>query len=213
MKGRVILFVASALSAFALIGWIFWEQELKYVLPTPRPQNFKDVALGTPIDLSAYHIAKGRVAMLHFFNPDCPCSRFNMTTFERLAVKYKSKADVYVVLQSGNENDAEKFRKKYDLGLPVLLDKDGSISHQCGIYATPQSVLLDKQSKLYFKGNYNAARYCTRKETSFAEMAMDALLKGETLPLWITTEMTLPYGCTLPADEEDETFEITSFLK
>jgi len=213
MKGRIVIFSISALLAVVWIGWIFWEQEAKYVLPTPVPLEFKDVKLGASIDLSAYHISQGRIAMLHFFNPDCPCSRFNMMEFERIASKYRDQADVYVVIQSSDEGDAEKFRTKYDLNLPILLDNDGTISDRCGIYSTPQSVLLDNESKLYFKGNYNAARYCARKETSFAEIAMDHLLKGETLPLWVTTELTLPYGCTLPSDNSKPSFEISSFFK
>lgn len=212
MKGRVIIFSIAALLAVISMGWIFWEQEAKYVLPTPVPAQFKDVKFGESIDLSMYPIAPGRVAMLHFFNPDCPCSRFNMMEFERIASKYRDRADVYVVLQSTDEDDVETFRRKYDLNLPILLDHDGAISDRCGIYSTPQSVLLDKASKLYFKGNYNAARYCTRKETSFAEIAMDHLLKGEVLPLWITTELTLPYGCTLPSDDPNPSFEISRFF-
>lgn len=212
MKGRIIIFSVSALLAAGLMGWIFWEQEAKYVLPTPVPDHFKDVALGQRVDLSSDHILPGRVAMLHFFNPDCPCSRFNMKEFERIAIKYRDQADIYVVLQSSDEDDAETFRAKYDLNLPVLLDKDGAISDRCGIYSTPQSVVLDTASRLYFKGNYNAARYCTRKETSYAEIAMDHLLKGEKLPLWVTTELALPYGCTLPSDDPDASSEIASFF-
>ncbi|HEY5746455.1 MAG TPA: TlpA disulfide reductase family protein [Chryseolinea sp.] len=212
MKGSIVIFSLSALLAVSTIGWIFWEQEAKYVLPTPVPLQFKDVKFGASIDLSAHHLSPGRIAMLHFFNPDCPCSRFNMMEFERIASKYRDRADVYVVIQSSDEDDVERFRAKYDLKLPILLDTDGAISDRCGIYSTPQSVLLDKESKLYFKGNYNAARYCTRKETSFAEIAMDHLLKGETLPPWIATELTLPYGCTLPSDDPNPSFEISSLF-
>jgi len=212
MKGRITIFSISALLAVISMGWIFWEQEAKYILPTPVPPQFKDVKFGASVDLSLYHVAPGRITMLHFFNPDCPCSRFNMMEFERIASKYRDQADVYVVLQSTDEEDVETFRRKYDLNLPILLDHDGAISDRCGIYSTPQSVVLDKESKLYFKGNYNAARYCTRKETSFAEIAMDHLLKGEALPLWVTTELTLPYGCTLPSDDPDQSFEISSFF-
>jgi len=212
MKARVAIFSIATLLAVGSIGWIFWEQEAKYVLPTPVPPDFKEVKLGERIDLSTFHISAGRVAMLHFFNPDCPCSRFNMMEFERIASKYRDRADVYVVLQSSDNGDAETFRTKYDLNLPILLDNNGAISDRCGIYSTPQSVVLDKASKLYFKGNYNAARYCTRKETSFAEIAMDHLLKDEALPLWVTTELALPYGCTLPSDDPNPSFEITSLF-
>jgi AhpC/TSA family len=212
MKKRIVLFAFSMLLAVTAIGWIFWEQEAKYFLPTPIPGNFKDVEMGQYVALEKFGIPAGKFTMLHFYNPDCPCSRFNMMEFERISKKYKEQTDVYVIIQSTDERAAKRFSNKYDLDLPIILDKNGSISDLCGIYSTPQSVLLDKGSNIYFKGNYNVARYCSRKETSFADLAMGHLLKGEELPLWILTELTLPYGCSLPSDDARAPFEIASFL-
>jgi hypothetical protein len=200
--GRILLFTVIMLSIMTLIGWIFWEQELQYSLPTPLPSHFVDVKIGDTVEVTKeLGLKQGEMAFLHFFNFDCPCSRFNMQEFERMAHRYKGRIAFYVVIQSDDEEAVDQFNDKYGLSLAAIRDKNGTISDKCGIYATPQAVIIDKNSTIFFKGNYNAARYCTRKETRFAEMAMDHLLKNEPLPLSLLYAVTEPYGCTLPSDE------------
>jgi len=185
-----------------LIGWVFWKQELQYALPTPVPSNFVDVRAGSKVDLvNEIPATGGKPTLLHFFNFDCPCSRFNMRDFESMAKQFGNEVNFYVIIQSEDEHDRDRFIEKYELDIPTILDTDGRISAKCGIYATPQGVLLDKELTIYFKGNYNLARYCTKKETKFAEMAIGHLLKNEPLPLALQYEMKEPFGCSLPSDE------------
>jgi hypothetical protein len=199
---RVIILSAVLLSSACLIGWIFWQQEIQYSLPTPVPVNFADIKVGEKVDLSKeLKIDSGRAAVLHFFNSDCPCSRFNMDEFERLEHLYRNKVQFFVVIQSDNTDDLEKFNDKYELTVPIILDPTGAIADKCGIYATPQAVILDQNSAVYFKGNYNKARFCTQKETRFVEIALDYLLKEEPLPAFMQFAVAEPYGCTLPSDE------------
>src|SRR5687768_9634557 len=204
MNKSRILFILFTVSAISLIGWIFWQYELKYSLPTPVPSHFRDVKLGEVVSVTGKEIESGKPALLHFFNPDCPCSKFNMKHFELLSKKYGSDVNFYVVLQSEEDDAVEDFNDKYELSVPVILDRDGSISDQCGIYSTPQAVVLDKASVLYFKGNYNKARYCTRKETNYVQIALDSLIENKPLPLFVQNELTVPYGCSLPSDEAED---------
>ncbi len=213
MKIRILIFTV-ALSMISLtIGWLFWEQEVKYALPTPIPTNFVDIEIRQTIDLSNYiEINQGKNTLLHFFSDNCACSRFNMKEFERLAKKYEDDIDFFVVIQSDKQEDLEEFKSDYELDILTILDKDGSISDICGIYATPQAVIIDEQSKLYYKGNYNKARFCTRKETRFVQVALDNLLQGEELPPYVELAVTQPYGCTLPSDEEYHTANTQSLF-
>ena len=199
---KLILFSIVIPTAVILIGWVFWRQELQYALPTPVPINFVDVKAGTKVDLAKEIPGTGgKPTLLHFFNFDCPCSRFNMRDFESMAKQFGKDVNFYVVIQSEDEDDRDRFTKKYGLDIPTILDMDGSISDKCGIYATPQGVLLDQESTIFFKGNYNIARYCTKKETKFAELAIGHLLKNEPLPLALQYELREPFGCSLPSDE------------
>jgi peroxiredoxin len=201
---KTILFSIVATVATVTVGWIFWEQEVKYASPTVVPDNFIDVEMGSHIDLAKLSIPSGKITVLHFFNPDCPCSKFNMKDFESLTVKYKDRANFIVVLQSDEIDAVEEFNDKYDLDLAVISDKQGRISDICGIYATPQAVILDKDAIMYYKGNYNQSRFCTRKETRFVEIALDSLIGNKPLPLFVRNELTLPYGCSLPSDENTD---------
>lgn len=189
----------------SFICWIFWSQEIKYSLPTPVPVNFVDIKIGTNVDLTSdLKINKGKNTLLHFFNSNCACSRFNMKEFESMAHRFKDSLNFYVVLQSDDEGAVSQFQKKYELDIPVILDKDGIISDKLGIYSTPQAVILDKNSTIYFKGNYNASRYCTRKETKFVEIAIDSLVRNKPLPLFVQNMVSEPYGCTLPSDDDSQ---------
>jgi hypothetical protein len=201
MMQKRIAFACFSIAAFAVIGWIFWQQELKYAIPTPRPALFKDVSLGTTIDIDLPGVIAKKGTVLHFFNPECPCSRFDMSHFESMAKRYAGEIAFAVILQAEDEDAVQEFQDKYSLNIPVILDKQGEISDRCGIYSTPQAVMLDENNTLYFKGNYNKSRFCTRKETSYAEIALDSLILGKPLPVFVQNELTLPYGCTLPSDE------------
>lgn len=203
-KTKVISFAALMLILMTVIGWVFWTQELQYASPTPVPTNFIDVKMGDTINLHSHlQLSANRCVLLHFFSFDCSCSRFNMKEFERLAHKYKNEIDFFVIIQSEDDDAVKKFQNKYDLNIPAILDRDGVLSDKCGIYATPQAVILDKNASVYFKGNYNKARFCTKKETRFAEMAIEHLLKNEPLPLFMQYALAEPYGCSLPSDEPE----------
>jgi len=203
---RVAVLSVTLLSLASLIGWTFWKQEVQYSLPTPVPVNFVDINIGEKVDLSNdLKIDSGRAAVLHFFNSECPCSRFNMDEFERLEHQYRGKVQFFVVIQSDNAEEVEEFQDKYELTVPIILDPSGAIADKCGIYATPQAVILDQNSAIYFKGNYNKARFCAQKETRFVEIALDYLLKEEPLPAFMQFAVAEPYGCTLPSDDAYQT--------
>jgi hypothetical protein len=202
---KTILFTFVVVTVAGLVGLIFWQHELKYATPTSVPQNFVDVPTGAEIDLSNRGISSDKSTLLHFFNPNCPCSKFNMKEFGALVAKYKEHVNFIVVLQ-GDDNDEQipAFKEKYELDVEVIADTDGYISDVCGIYATPQAVILDDASRIYFKGNYNKSRFCTHKQTRFVEIALDSLVADKPLPIFVQNELTLPYGCELPSDNPDE---------
>src|SRR5687768_3522042 len=96
---KTILFTFVVLSIAILVGWIFWEHELKYATPTSVPDNFVDVAIGAEMDLANWGISSDKPTLLHFFNPYCPCSKFNMKEFGVLTRKYKDQVNFVVILQ------------------------------------------------------------------------------------------------------------------
>jgi len=181
---------------FLITGALFWYNDWVYKLPTPVPENYRPVEQGKFISLKApLSNYKNRPLFLHFFNPDCPCSRFNMETFKKIQQQYGTQVNFAIVVLSKKKYAVKDIQDKFGLTIPVLFDS--SIATTCGVYSTPQAVLLDNEHKLYYRGNYNTSRYCTNEKTSFAKIALAGLIRNQT-KLAFTQAALKAYGCQLP---------------
>ena len=179
-----------------VVGALFWYNELQYQLPTPVPENYKAVKPGQLIPLSGGLKADpAKPLFLHFFNPSCPCSRFNIKMFKSLVAQYGQKVNFAVVVMSDRTYTVAEIQKKFDLDIPVVFDKAIAIS--CGVYSTPQVALLDNHNILYYRGNYNRSRYCTDEKTSYAKQAITGLLADHAKITFSKLALT-SYGCRLP---------------
>jgi thioredoxin-related protein len=190
------LVVSFLLVAVALaIGFVFWKQELKYATPTPVPERYQPVPVSQVINVdSLLQKEHNRPVHLHFYNPDCPCSKFNTEHFITLTRAYLNKVDFYIVVP--DQEYLEAARQKFEGRIPVLADQDEKLAEAFGVYSTPQAVLIDAESKLYYRGNYNRSRYCTDPATNYAQLALEALLAGKPAPQF-NTVATTAYGCEL----------------
>ena len=180
------------------IAYVFWYNEWKYSLPTPVPEDYHVVNSGTRVSIKDIpgleHSPKP--LFLHFFNPDCPCSRFNISHFKSLVKKYDHKIDFAVVaLLSNRQYTEQDIQQKFDLSIPVVFDS--SYASACGVYSTPQAAIINTYKSLYYRGNYNKSRYCTDKKTNYAQIAIDSLLAEKRQPL-LGPAATISYGCILP---------------
>jgi len=178
-----------------IVGVFFWYNEGIYQLPTPVPSDYHPVAEGTRILLKgALANYQGKPLFLHFFNPDCPCSRFNLRNFKALAARYRGRVQFVIIAVTKKKDTPIAIKKKFDLEIPVITDD--AIAATCGVYSTPQAVLLDGQGRLYYRGNYNSSRYCTDERTAYANLALISFLNKQKLKpgrLALTA-----YGCRLP---------------
>ncbi len=193
MKRWLLFFWLGAI--LATISYIFWHEDWKYSLPTPVPAGYEAIAPGEMIDVTNVDWRGEKPLFLHFFNPDCPCSRFNIPQVRALVREYGDRLDfVIVVLSKDKKYKGSEIRDKFNLEVPIYFDK--AIAESCGVYSTPQAVVIGSDSKLFYRGNYNKTRYCREKTTNYAQMAIDSLLnQGNTI-----TELAAlkSYGCSLP---------------
>lgn len=193
---RKLILVIILIISISAISWLFWTQELQYQLPTTVPVNYREVQPGTPLAI-AFPSEKERTkpVFLHFFNPDCPCSKFNIRHFKELVRTYGHELDFAIVaMNPGKQYTAEDIRDRFDLNLPVSFDT--TLATTCGVYSTPQAVIIDR-NKLFFRGNYNKNRYCTDPATNYAQMAIDSLLLHKN-NLSFGPLAFKAYGCELP---------------
>ncbi|MDX2048992.1 MAG: hypothetical protein SFU87_19550 [Chitinophagaceae bacterium] len=192
-KGTIILWLAFL---FAAIITLFWRNEYVYSLPTPVPENYRDVQTGAAIVLpGTVKTGDNNPVFLHFFNPACPCSKFNIPHFRSLVKQYGDKVNFMIVPLSNEKYSVKNIQEKFDLDIPVL--SDTSLAALCGVYSTPQAVIIEAGHKLYYRGNYNKSRYCTDKKSEYARIALEALFRKD--PYMSFDRFALKaYGCQLP---------------
>lgn len=180
----------------AIIFGFFWYNQLVYILPTPIPQGYTTVKNGKYIPLkNELNFRNRKPVFLHFFNPDCPCSRFNINHFKSLVKAYHSQVNFAIVLMTDKPYTAAEIQKRFNVNIPVI--SDSTLAIQSGVYSTPQAVILNADRKLYYRGNYNKTRYCTDEKSSYAKLALNGLLNHTSLIQFDQSALTA-YGCTLP---------------
>jgi hypothetical protein len=196
---------AGALAAVlaGTIGAIFWHQDLRYAVPTPTPPGWRRPPIGAAVVLPAQlerlrSRRPGRPDLLHFFNPSCPCSRFNVDHVRALASRFRSDVTVVAVLAEGDPASMAAAYRALQLDVPHYVDADRRLAEGLGVYATPQAAILDGAGRLYFVGNYNRTRFCRDRQTEFARLALEAVVAGAPPPAGAPAAITA-FGCPLPA--------------
>jgi hypothetical protein len=194
---KKILVLSWLATIMATISYLLWQEDWKYTLPTPVPERYN---AAKPVDGLSVKRRMGvntrKPVFLHFFNPECPCSRFNVPHFRSLVNKYGDKLTFAVVVMANEqEYTTTDIQNKFDLNIPVFFDR--SIADSCRVYSTPQAVIIDSKQQLYYRGNYNKSRFCEDKNTNFAQMAIDSLL-GNSSNLITDRAAIKSYGCSLP---------------
>jgi len=199
MKKRMVMAWLTLLVT-GVIG-IFWRSEWVYALPTPVPSNYHAVVTGTKISWPSRDAAllagAHKPLLLHFFNPDCPCSRFNVPHFRELVKQYGQRVSFAVVLMTDKDYSPDDIRRRFDLPGNIPVVRDSLIAAACGVYSTPQAVVVDTSGQLFYRGNYNRNRYCTDEKTSYARLALESLLHNDLHPNFDPMALKA-YGCKLP---------------
>jgi hypothetical protein len=188
----------ACLAALAL--GVFWYQDWQYSLPTPRPTALRQPAVGEVVEFTQLaSLSATQPTLLHFFNPACPCSQFNLDHLRELIAKFEGRVCVVAVLEATDQTAALEQFATLNLKCAAVVDAEGAIARQAGIYSTPQGVVLDERGRLYYRGNYNRGRYCTAPESEFVRLSLESCLAREPAPKF-APEATVALGCQLPAN-------------
>jgi hypothetical protein len=198
---RLVLAAAGCLILLGAAAGALWWQDWRYAQPTPRPAGLVQASVGTRLALpelaTVAMLRPGHPVLLHFFNPRCPCSRFSLDHVRSLQRQWAGRVDFVAVVQGVERQDVRHALGGVGLDMPAIADPDGRIAATCGVYSTPQAVVLDGAGRLYFRGNYNANRYCTDAASEFARLALDSLMSGGPPPRFRAADIA--YGCELPS--------------
>ncbi|MFK7923710.1 MAG: AhpC/TSA family protein [Bacteroidia bacterium] len=199
---RITLLMVCLGLILSQIVYTFWREEYRYSLPTPIPAQFTTVPSNSCVPLPAIDksVPQGGY-LLHFFNPDCPCSRFNLKHFKRLYESYEGKILFTVVIPEGAE--ILNAQRLLDLPINIIQDRADSLAQLYGVYSTPQAVIIHPEGRLYYRGNYNKARFCTQSSANYAQLSLDMLLANQAAPNWGPMASNA-YGCRYDGHTSDE---------
>jgi len=199
---RTVATVACTLLLLASIGFALWQADGRYSLPTPRPAALVQPESIAPAMLERLRAAAGASSsteplLVNFTNADCPCSRFNREHVLALSKEFGARVAQLALFELPEAAELPQPAHNEELGMNALAENDGSIARALGIYSTPQAVLIDSRGKVFYRGNYNQSRYCTREESDYVRIAIAALLAGRSCPS-MPAEALRAYGCELP---------------
>lgn len=184
------------------IVYLLWREEYRYSQPTPVPTSYTSVPINSCVPIPNIETSVPRSGyLLHFFNPECPCSRFNLKHFKRLYTQFHKEIAFAVVVPE--DADILKAHRLLEIPVNVLQEKGDSIARSYGVYSTPQAVIIHSEGSLYFRGNYNTARFCSQPSTNFAQLSLEHLLQNDPAPIWGPLA-TNAYGCRFDGHEEEE---------
>ncbi|MGC3943582.1 MAG: DUF6436 domain-containing protein [Chryseolinea sp.] len=172
---------------------------MQYRRPTPIPEDYTPVAVGASITLPD-QLKTGTAWFLHFYNPDCPCSRFNAQHLKSLIRSYSDSVSIAIIVASSA--DVDRATRAFGDRIKIIYDENGAIAESCGVYSTPQAAIVDSKGALFYRGNYNISRYCTSRATNFAELSLLAMLNNQQPPQFSALAMEA-YGCVLDPDGPD----------
>jgi peroxiredoxin len=146
MLRRVLLLVA--------IPTVVWSCRPGQGPPIPTiGQPVPEVVLpdlnGQTVRLSDY---RGEVVVLNFWATWCPPCVEEMPSLERLHKALGNKG-LRVLAASVDDNleDIERFRKQYQLTLPILHDEGGRVSHTFTTFKYPETYIVGRDGRLVAK--------------------------------------------------------------
>ena len=113
-----------------------------------KAQNFalKDLN-GNEVHLEDY---REKIIFLNFWTTWCPACLVEMPSMEKLYRKFKN--NDFVILAVDMQEDLEtvkKFKAKFKLSFPILLDEEGVVASYYGVRAIPATYFIDRAGYLY----------------------------------------------------------------
>jgi len=111
-------------------------------------QNFalKDLN-GHLVHLKDY---RGKVVLLNFWATWCMPCLVEMPSMEKLYNKFKN--DDFVILAVDMQEDSEtvkKFKERFKLSFPILLDEEGVVATYYGVRGIPATYFIDREGYLF----------------------------------------------------------------
>jgi peroxiredoxin len=167
----------------------------------PAPDFTLEDQDGNKVSLSDF---SGKIVVLEWFNFDCPfvVRHHEAGTMAKLAEKYKGEDVVWLGINSthyATQADDKKYKKKWNLGYPILSDSSGKVGKMYDAKTTPHMYIIDKSGKLVYNGGIDDdPRGESEKASNYVKSAITELVAGNP----VSMAESKPYGCSVKYAED-----------
>jgi len=180
---KQIAIVFALLLCAALVWQAYTTFQARYLRPFDNQATLFD---GSQLQLPAELAGPGRIRVVHFWDPACPCNVGNQQHLSDLVSQFADRDVSFLVLQKPGSHG----QLPANLGaLQPLASLPGS-EH---LPASPAVAIWDRQGHLAYFGPYSEGAVCNASN-SFVEPIIKALLEGRA----VQASNTLAIGCYCP---------------
>jgi hypothetical protein len=163
-------------------AYAFWYFELADLRPFAVDDSGSPVAFdAAPLRSEVQRMARSGApaTLVHFWDPACPCSRFNVPHVRELVAAYRDQGVRFVaVVSPGAAADKKElaaraaalFGAEFEIAVA-----DGSLAN---IPASPAAMVVDGHGRLAYLGPYGLGAACGAGSERFVERAMELALAG-----------------------------------
>lgn len=169
----ILVFVWAGATAYA-----FWWFEFKNLRPFDTRANGQVVEISVgPLEQSLLKLTQAdtqAIRVIHFWNPECYCNRFNQQHLQQIQQQYANQGvSFYLALVGDTQKYQSLIEKKYK-NIPILkIDSFAGL-----IPSTPSAAILKAGHGLTYFGPYSEGAMCSAQSGSFVEKILDASLNG-----------------------------------
>jgi thiol-disulfide isomerase/thioredoxin len=96
----------------------------------------------------------GRVTLVNFWATWCPPCVHEIPSMNRLAAAYDE--DEFAIVSINFREDPDhilQFMREVNVDFPVLMDEDGAVSRDWGVFAFPSSFIIDRNGRIRYSVN------------------------------------------------------------
>lgn len=164
----------------------------------PAPDFTLKDAAGNEHSLSEY---EGKIVVLEWFSTECPYVKrhYKAETMSK-AIEEIGGGDVevqWLAVDSShfaNPEASKKWKEKYGVNYPILMDSSGEVGKRYGAKTTPHMYVIDREGMLRYNGAIDDDE-SDRKDspTNYVVQAVQAMKNDRD----VEPSSTKPYGCSV----------------
>ena len=94
-----------------------------------------------------FNVSEGRPLIIHFWATWCPTCKIEASNIESISKEYQV---LTVAVNSGSNNDINKYLKERSFSFSVMNDRDGLFAKRFKVEAFPTTFIYDSSGKLKF---------------------------------------------------------------